>query len=74
MIRITEKPKVVIKITESFLDTVNILLNLQVGDLSRLEHIKRMILEKKPLYTSDEKYVENLAFTYIKDHQTEEIE
>jgi len=74
LIRITEKPKVVIKITESFLDTVNILLNLQVGDLSRLEHIKRMILEKKPLYTSDEKYVENLAFTYIKDHQTEEIE
>ena len=74
MIRITEKPKVVIKITESFLDTVNILLNLQVGDLSRLEHIKRMILEKKPLYTSDEKYVENLASTYIKDHQTEEIE
>lgn len=69
MIRITEKPKVVIKITESFLDTVDILLNLQVGDLSRLEHVKRMIQENKPLYTSDEKYVENLAKIYIKDHE-----
>lgn len=73
MIRITEKPKVVINITESFLDTIDILLNLQVGDLSRLEHVKRMILENKPLYTSDEKYVKNLAETYIKDHQIEEI-
>ena len=71
MIRITEKPKVVIKITESFLETINILLNLQVGDISRLEHVKRMILENKPLYTSDEKYVKNLAETYIKDHQIE---
>jgi hypothetical protein len=74
LIRITEKPKVVIKITESFLDTIDILLNLQVGDLSRLEHVKRMILENKPLYTSDEKYVESLAEIYIKDHQTKEIE
>jgi hypothetical protein len=74
LIRITEKPKVVIKITESFLDTVNILLNLQVGDLSRLEHVKRMILENKPLYTSDEKYVENLAKIYINDHQIEKTE
>lgn len=72
MIRITEKPKVVIKITESFLDTIDILLNLQVGDLSRLEHVKRMIQENKPLYTSDEKYVENLAKIYINDHQIEE--
>lgn len=72
MIGIIEKLKVVIKITESFLETVNILLNLQVGDISRLEHIKRMILENKPLYTSDEKYVENLASTYIKDHQIKE--
>lgn len=62
-----------IKITESFLDTIDILLNLQVGDLSRLEHVKRMIQENKPLYTSDEKYVKNLAETYIKDHQIEEI-
>lgn len=63
-----------IKITESFLDKIDILLNLQVGDLSRLEHVKRMIQENKPLYTSDEKYVENLAKIYIKEHHIEETE
>ena len=70
MIAITEQSKVVIKFTDSFLDAVNILLNLEVGDTSRLEHVKRMILEDKPLYTSDQQYVENLAITYIKEYQT----
>ncbi len=66
-----------IKFINSFLDTVNILLNLQVGDVSRLEHVKRMILEDKPLYTSDQQYVENLAITYIKDYKikkTDDVE
>lgn len=58
-----------IKFTDSFLDKVNILLNLQVGDASRLEHIKNMISEEKPIYTTDKQFVENLAGTYIKDHQ-----
>jgi len=61
-----------IEFTNSFLETVNILLNLQVGDISRLEHVKRMILEEKPLYTSDQQYVENLAATYIKNYQKAE--
>ncbi len=60
-----------IKFTDSFLDTVNNLLNLEVGDTSRLEHVRNMILEDKPLYTSDKQYVQNLAVTYIKDYQTE---
>jgi hypothetical protein len=69
VIKITEQTKVVIKFTNSFLDTVNILLNLEVGDTSRLEHVKRMILEDKPLYTSDQQYVKNLANTHIKDYE-----
>lgn len=68
-IKITEQSKVVIKFTDSILDKVNILLNLQVGDTSRLEHVKKMILEDKPLYSSDKQYVENLASMYINDNQ-----
>ncbi|CAD6522144.1 conserved membrane hypothetical protein [metagenome] len=61
---ITEQTKVVIKITDSLLDTIDILLDLQVGDTSRLEHIKKMILENKQLYVSDQQYVQSLAITY----------
>ena len=60
-----------IKFTDSILDTVNILLNLHVGDTSRLEHVKKMILEDKQLYSSDKQYVENLASTYINNNQEE---
>lgn len=60
-----------IKVTDSFLDTVDILLNLEVGDTSRLEHVKKMILEDKPLYSSDKQYVNSLATTYIANYQTE---
>jgi len=66
----TEQSKGVIKFINSFLGTINILLNLEVGDTSRLEHVKRMILEDKPLYTSDQQYVNSLAITYIQDYQT----
>lgn len=59
-----------IKFTDSVLDTVNILLNLEVGDTSRLEHVKKMILEDKPLYTSDQQYVNSLAIIHIQDYQT----
>lgn len=58
-----------IKFTDSFLETVNILLDLQVGDTSRLEHIKKMILEDKALYTSDQQYVQSLAKSYNIEHQ-----
>lgn len=64
-IAIIEQSKVVIKLTDSILDIVDILLNLEVGDTSRLEHVKKMILEDKPLYSSDRQYVESLASTYI---------
>ena len=50
--------------TNSFLGMVTSLLELQVGDVSRLEHIKKTILENKSLYASDQRYVENLAIKY----------
>ena len=76
VIAITKKTKVVIKVTDSFLETVNTLIDLQAGDTSRLEHIKKMILEDKPLYTSDRHYVQSLANTYNIEYQktTEDVE
>ncbi|EGG42549.1 Hypothetical protein Nlim_0730 [Candidatus Nitrosarchaeum limnium SFB1] len=62
--QITEQTKVVIKITGSLLNTIDILLDLQVGDTSRLEYIKKMILENKQLYASDQQYVQSLATSY----------
>lgn len=62
--QITEQTKVVIKITDLLLNTIDILLDLQVGDTSRLEHIKKMILENKQLYASDQQYVQSLATSY----------
>jgi len=74
VIAITEQTKVVIKFTDSFLETINILLDLQVGDTSRLEHIKKMSLEDKPLYKSDQQYVQSLAITYNIDYQKKSID
>ena len=68
-ITIIEQTKVVIKFTNSFLEIIDILLDLQVGDTSRLEHIKKMILENKPLYTSDQQYVHSLAKSYNINYQ-----
>jgi hypothetical protein len=63
----------VIEFTNSFLEQVDILLNLQVGDLIRLEYIKKTILDGKPLYSSDKQYVEHLTQKYIqKDYQNTE--
>ncbi|MFB5606127.1 MAG: zinc ribbon domain-containing protein [Nitrosarchaeum sp.] len=62
-----------IKIPDSILDTIDILLDLQVGDTSRLEHIKKMILENRPLYASDQQYVSNLASTYNVNRQIKEM-
>lgn len=44
-------------------------MDLQVGDTSRLEHIKKMILENKQLYSSDQQYIQSLATTYKVDDQ-----
>jgi len=55
----------VIEITNSLLEQVDILLNMQVGDLIRLEYIKKMILDGKSLYSSDKQYVEHLSEKYI---------
>jgi len=73
VIAITELTKVVIKFTDSFLETINILLDLQVGDTSRLEHIKKMILDDKPLYRSDQQYIQSLSITYNIDYQKKPI-
>jgi hypothetical protein len=55
----------VIEFTNSLLEQVDILLNMQVGDLIRLEYIKKMILDGKPLYSSDKQYVEHLSQKHI---------
>lgn len=55
-----------IEFTNSFLNDIDILLNLRVGGLIRLEYIKKMIIDNKPLYSSDRQYLENLIEKYIK--------
>jgi len=47
--------------SNSLLDKIEYLLRLQVGDISRLKHIKQSILENKKLYNSDIEYVKNLT-------------
>jgi uncharacterized membrane protein len=60
----------VIEFTNSLLEQVDILLHMQVGDLIRLEYIKKMILDGKPLYSSDKQYVEHLTQKYTnQDYQ-----
>jgi len=63
----------VIEFTNSLLEQVDILLNMQVGDLIRLEYIKKMIIDGKPLYSSDKQYVEHLTQKYLHQdyHNTE---
>lgn len=43
------------------LETVNLLINKQIGDLARLEHIKRTLEQNKTLFTSDREYVDSLV-------------
>jgi hypothetical protein len=59
----------VIEFTDTLLQKIEKLLNLQVGDLSRLTYIQKMILNNKPLYTTDQQYVESLINKYIKNTQ-----
>ena len=49
----------------SLLDNVIQLLNLGVGDLGRLEHIKNSLEENKTLYSSDRMYLEKLIEQHI---------
>lgn len=58
-----------IEFTDTLLQKIEKLLNLQVGDLSRLTHIQKMVLDNKPLYTTDQQYVESLINKYIKSSQ-----
>ena len=50
----------------SLLDDVNALLKLKLGDLGRLEHIKKTLEEGNMLYVSDSKYLQELAKEYLK--------
>jgi hypothetical protein len=47
------------------LEHVNKLLEMKVGDIGRLEHIKNTLENNKTLYTSDKKYVEDLTSKYL---------
>jgi hypothetical protein len=46
------------KFTQSLLEKIEYLLNQNLGDRSRLEHIKKSIIENKKIYNSDIDYVE----------------
>ena len=45
----------------SLLDDANALLKLKLGDLGRLEHIKKTLEEGYMLYISDSKYLQELT-------------
>lgn len=46
--------------SQSLLEKIEYLLNQDIGDISRLEYIKKSIVENKKLYNSDIQYVEEL--------------
>ena len=46
--------------SQSLLEKIEYLLNQDMGDISRLEHIKKSIVENKKLYNSDIQYVKEL--------------
>ncbi len=50
---------------DSFIDDVYELIRLGRGDLGRLEHIKSALEDKRTLYTSDKKYIEELTSKYL---------
>jgi len=49
-----------VNLIQSLLEKIEDLLNQGVGDISRLEHIKKSVVENKKLYNSDIQYVEEL--------------
>jgi len=53
--------------SKSLLKRIEILLDLRVGDISRLEHIRESIVENKKLYNSDIEYVEKLELHNLKN-------
>ena len=53
---------------DSILDDIEGLLKLKIGDIARLEHIKKTLESKKTLYDSDREYVETLT-QKIRTHQ-----
>lgn len=50
---------------DSFIDDVYELIRFGRGDPGRLEHIKNTLEDKRTLFTSDRKYVEELAAKYL---------
>ena len=53
----------------SLLEKIERLANLRVGDASRLEHIRRCIIENKKIYNSDIQYIKELE-TRLQVNQT----
>jgi hypothetical protein len=56
---------------QSLLDQVNILINMNVGDAYRLEHIKLMLKQKRTVYGSDRVYLDHLIYEYIEQIKTQ---
>ncbi|MCE2507528.1 MAG: hypothetical protein J4F36_13895 [Nitrosopumilaceae archaeon] len=54
------------------LENVEKLIDLGVGDVSRLQHIKHILEENKILYSSDADYLNKLIQEYIEKSETPE--
>ena len=56
------------------LGDIEYLLSQGTGDVSRLEHIKKSIIENKTLYNSDIQYVQDLSSKRLLDSQNQNVE
>ena len=57
--------------SEDVVDDVNALLEMRVGDIFRLEHIKHAYIQNKTIWESDKKYLEQLKEKYLVEIQPE---
>lgn len=61
-----------VDLSQSLLERIEHLLNQDIGDGSRLEHIKKSIIENKKIYNSDIQYVETLE-RKIQNNSTKDL-
>lgn len=60
--------------SSTLLDNVIQLLNLNIGDTGRLEHIKSSLEENKTLYQSDAEYLKKLTEQYLKEETEKPVD
>ncbi len=59
---------------KALIDKVQDLLNLGIGDVGRLEHIKNTLEQDLQLYISDRNYLDNLIKTHLPDSNISNLE